>query len=127
MVSASVIDGKGISYAIRLGIRRGLLALNKNPKQCEVRLDGLLKAPAQYLLQEAIIKGDASEPVIGLASILAKVTRDRYMLRLGQREKFAPYNFAVHKGYGTKKHREIIAKIGLSAMHRRSFCTNLLV
>lgn len=126
MVSATVIDRKGISHAVKLGINRGLKSLNGNPKQCEVRLDGLLKAPEEYYFQKTIVRGDASEPVIGLASILAKVTRDQYMSRLGQREEFAPYNFPTHKGYGTKKHREIIAKIGLCAIHRRSFCGNLL-
>ena len=127
MVSSTVIDRKGISYAVRLCISRGLAALNENPKQCEVRLDGLLKAPEKFLHQETIIKGDASEPVIGLASILAKVTRDNYMRKISASPKFSAYEFELHKGYGTKKHRKIIAKIGLSSIHRRSFCSNLLI
>lgn len=126
MVSSSVIDRNGISYAVRLGINRGLKALDPNPKHCEIKLDGLLKAPKEYGFQETIIRGDASEPIIGLASILAKVTRDNYMTRLAKRNDLVAYRFSLHKGYGTKKHREIIAKIGLSAIHRRSFCRKVI-
>jgi ribonuclease HII len=90
-----------------------------------VLMDGGLKAPTEYVHQKTIIKGDDKEKVIGLASIMAKVTRDLYMIR---QAKFIPYNlydFDIHKGYGTKAHRELIKKYGLSKEHRVSFCKNL--
>jgi len=87
-----------------------------------VKLDGGLKAPAEYA-QETIIKGDATERVIGLASILAKVTRDRYMTRMSTQ--YPAYGFEIHKGYGTKKHCDLIREHGLSEIHRVTFCRNL--
>lgn len=90
--------------------------------QCTVLLDGGLKAPEQYMHQETIIKGDRKEKVIGLASIMAKVTRDRYMRRAATLPAYTPYDFSAHKGYGTKTHREAIQKYGLTDEHRKSFC-----
>lgn len=124
--SSLVIDSKGIVYAINRAMEQGLKKLELKPKECRVLLDGSLTAPAQFPNQQTIIKGDASEQIIGLASILAKVTRDRYMMKIGQGAEFLPYDFAVHKGYGTKKHCESIRKHGLSSLHRKSFCRNLL-
>lgn len=89
-----------------------------------MQLDGALAAPAQFA-QETIIKGDAKEQTIGLASILAKETRDRYMRRAAQQPAFAHYNFATHKGYGTVAHRTAIAEYGLSSEHRTSYCKNI--
>lgn len=123
-ISSNIIDKKGITTAIKLAIEKGLNDLCIEDNKCEVRLDGSLKAPPNYLQQVTIIKGDASEPVIGLASILAKVTRDRHMLKMNL--KYPEYGFDQHKGYGTKKHRENIKKYGLSVIHRQSFCRNLL-
>ena len=118
-ISTPIIDRIGITKAVSLGITRGLLKLDMNPKSVDVRLDGLLHAPEEYMHQETIIKGDAKEKVIGLASICAKVTRDRTMVRLAP--KYPEYMFDVHKGYGTKVHIDAIAKCGLSTVHRRTF------
>ncbi|MFN3188363.1 MAG: ribonuclease HII [Candidatus Paceibacteria bacterium] len=93
----------------------------------EVKLDGSLKAPDYCVHQETIIKGDAKEKVIGLASILAKVTRDSYMRRVALRPAFAPYYFSQHKGYGTASHRRAIAEHGLSPEHRASYCKNIVM
>ena len=90
-----------------------------------VKLDGGLKAPATYIHQETIIKGDAKELVIGLASIMAKVTRDQYMERQAKKAAYKAYGLAVHKGYGTKSHRELIKLHGLSKEHRQSFCRQI--
>jgi ribonuclease HII len=110
-------------------MQRSLLLIQKeldlDPRSCFVKLDGSLKAPEEYIHQETIIKGDAKEKVIGLASILAKVTRDRYMVDRSKVETYARYGFEIHKGYATRAHRELILKEGLSDMHRRSFCTRL--
>ena len=125
MVSARVIDKIGISQAVALGINRALKLLQINPKEVDIKLDGLLKAPEHYVHQETIIKGDAKEKVIGLASIMAKVTRDRYMAKLSVQPEYMAYDFAAHKGYGTKKHCATIKKFGLSDIHRTTFCTRL--
>ena len=66
-----------------------------------------------------IIKGDVKEPIIALASICAKVTRDRKMRQWAK--KYPQYGFDVHKGYGTRRHYEAIKKNGLTDLHRRSF------
>lgn len=118
-IPASTIDRIGITKAVSLGITRGLVKLDMNPKRVDVRLDGLLHAPLEYIHQETIIKGDAKEKVIGLASICAKVTRDCTMVRLART--YPKYGFDVHKGYGTRAHISAIQKHGLSKIHRRSF------
>lgn len=117
--SEKAIDTKGISFAIKKCLADSLLKLKINPKDAEVRLDGGLKAPAEYLNQKTIIKGDAKETVIALASICAKVLRDRKMCEWAK--KHPNYGFEVHKGYGTKGHYEAIKMGGLTALHRRSF------
>jgi ribonuclease HII len=70
--------------------------------------------------KKTIIKGDEKEKIIAWASILAKVSRDNLMTKLDK--KFPQYGFAVHKGYGTARHRDAIKKHGLSHLHRKSFC-----
>ncbi len=76
----------------------------------EVRLDGALRAPSTYPHQKTIIRGDNSEKIISLASVLAKVYRDNLMTKLNK--KFPQYNFAQNKGYGTKSHIQAIKKHG---------------
>lgn len=129
MVSAKVIDRIGISAAIRLAMRRALKKITTNSTiyRTKVLLDGGLKAPVEFVNQETIIKGDSKERVIGLASVMAKVTRDRYMVRQSKLAAYKPYNFHIHKGYGTKAHRAAIAKHGFSPLHRRSYCKNIKV
>lgn len=117
--SEKVIDTKGLSYAIRKCLETSLAKLETDPEQSLVLLDGGLKAPAHYIHQKTIIKGDVKEKVIALASICAKVERDRKMGKWAK--KFPNYGFEVHKGYGTRKHYEAIKKHGLSTIHRRSF------
>ena len=125
MTGPELIDQLGIVRALARAKARAIRTVARAPEETHVKLDGLLTAPAKYLYQETIIKGDQKEKVIGLASILAKVKRDEYMRRIGDKPQFAAYNFSKHKGYGTQKHRELIAKHGLSVMHRRSFCQRL--
>jgi ribonuclease HII len=132
LVAAESIDANGIVPSITSGLQRSLKRVVEDPKQgdveyglYEVKLDGGLTAPKEFMHQETITKGDAKEKVIGLASIMAKVTRDRYMVRIAALPQFAPYTFETHKGYGTKKHRESIAQNGLSKEHRTSYCNNI--
>ncbi len=122
-VSNKEIDKKGISFCIKKAISMGIKKLKLDPKQCEVLLDGGLKAPKEFLKQKTIIKGDEKERIIAWASILAKVSRDSLMCRVAK--KYPQYGFEIHKGYGTKKHRENTKKYGLSGIHRKSFCRNI--
>lgn len=123
--SNKVIDKKGISFAIKSCIEKAFKKLNLKPKKSQVFLDGGLKAPKEYIFQETIIKGDDKVLAISLASIVAKVSRDRLMTKISK--KFPEYSFHIHKGYGTKFHREAIKTRGLSVVHRATFCRNIAI
>ncbi|MDB5254538.1 MAG: rnhB [Parcubacteria group bacterium] len=122
LVSENIIDKKGIAYAIRVGIKRCLAKVHAETKD-QIFLDGGIYAPIEFTHQKTIIKGDEKIPVIALASIAAKVTRDVYMKKLSK--EYPEYGFHVHKGYGTVLHREAIKKHGPSGVHRRSFLKKL--
>lgn len=121
--SAQIIDKRGITFAVRDALRRALIKLAPDPAKTKVLLDGGLKAPEIFKNQQTIVKGDGKEPAIALASIAAKVSRDRLMKRLAK--KYPSYSFEVHKGYGTAIHRTAIRVFGLSPEHRISFCRNI--
>ncbi|MFY9463233.1 MAG: ribonuclease HII, partial [Candidatus Sungiibacteriota bacterium] len=88
--------------------------------RARVLLDGGLFLPASSgVSQKTIIKGDEKIPLIAAASIIAKVRRDRLMLRL--HKKYPEYRFDLHKGYGTALHRAMIRKYGRCEIHRKSF------
>jgi ribonuclease HII len=127
-VSAQVIDKKGLSFAIRKALETSLqkVLFNKkiSPKDCLVLLDGGLKAPIEFIHQKTIIKGDEKEPIIALASIAAKVLRDRKMCTYSKT--FKNHSFAIHKGYGTKTHYAEIMKYSLTQIHRRSFLKRVI-
>lgn len=118
-VGHQMIDKGGMAKALRIGICRTLKKLNIEPHACRVLLDGGLKAPAQFINQETIIGGDEQEKLIALASIAAKVRRDRRMVRLAKR--FPQYGFDLHKGYGTRMHYERLRLHGACEIHRKSF------
>ncbi len=82
------------------------------------------RMPALAIDGETIVKGDAKSPSVAAASILAKVSRDRYMLELDK--KMPQYCFAKHKGYGTKLHYEMLAEHGISEHHRLTFLKNII-
>ena len=124
-VRAEVIDRGGMAQALHTAVARVLYNLSVSPARCFVFLDGTLRAPAIFKLQESIIDGDENEPLIATASIIAKVRRDRYMTLLGKR--FPEYGFEEHKGYGTKKHYEALRKYGVSEVHRKSFLKKFLI
>lgn len=118
-VSAADIDRAGISRAVISGVHSGVLELAPESAGVRVYLDGLLRAPEGYE-QETIVGGDGKIPAIMLASVVAKVVRDRYMVSIAP--DYPEYGFEAHKGYGTKAHQEAIRTHGLSVLHRRSFC-----
>lgn len=92
------------------------------PAPDHVLVDGNRDKGSRYTLtfsHETIIKGDGRSASIAAASILAKVSRDRYMLEMAK--KYPEYQFEKHKGYGTKLHYEMLDKYGPSPIHRRSF------
>ncbi len=114
--SVQEIDRLNILQATLLAMRRAVLGLRLKPAR--VQIDGnrlpLLDVPA-----EAVVRGDACVPAISAASILAKVTRDRWCQQL--HDQYPHYGFAGHKGYGTAAHLDALARHGACPEHRRSF------
>ena len=110
------IDEVNILNATYLAMQRAVAALPVQP-DCAL-VDGN-RAPDLPLEVRTIIKGDAQSASIAAASILAKVSRDRYMLQMA--EKYPQYAFEKHKGYGTKLHYERLEQYGISPIHRLSF------
>lgn len=111
------IDRLNILHATMAGMSRALRALSPAPVHALLdgnRLPRDLPCPA-----EALVKGDAREPAIMAASILAKVARDHYMRELEHRH--PGYGFALHKGYPTPEHLEALRRLGPCDQHRRSF------
>jgi len=90
-----------------------------NPASFSIFLDGGLKAPIEYVNQETIIRGDELHPVISLASIVAKVSRDAIMTKYAK--EYPEYGFEKHSGYGTKAHYTAIKTHGQTPIHRKSF------
>jgi len=90
--------------------------------QCVLMVDGIRKIPNMDMEQVTIIKGDSKIPEIMIASIIAKCSRDRFMILMN--EKYPKYEWTKNKGYGTANHITAIRKYGLSELHRGTFCQN---
>lgn len=116
--SHAYIDQFGITRAVRRAAWAGVRQLGDSATST-VLLDGLLRAPKTYL-QRTVVGGDLKVPVISLASVMAKVERDRLMERLSAH--YPQYGFEGHKGYGTPAHYLALRKHGLSDIHRRTYC-----
>lgn len=125
-VPASMIDEINIRQATLLAMK--IAVTNMKDKEGKlVRPDYLLIDAEKLDLgipQQAIIKGDETVYGIAAASIVAKVYRDRLCLEWDK--SYPEYNFAKHKGYGTKEHRENILKYGICEIHRKSFLKKIL-
>lgn len=116
MASVEEIDRLNILKATHLAMQRAALGLPQTPDFCLI--DGLA-VPGFPLPSRNMVKGDARSLSIAAASILAKVTRDRYMRELDRQ--FPEYGFARHAGYGTAAHLKALQQYGITVHHRRSF------
>ncbi len=112
------IDKINIYQAARRAMKRAVTKLTDLSKVV-VLVDGKTKIQGMPLEQLAVVKGDRKVFAIACASILAKVFRDKMMVRYAK--KFPGYGFERHKGYGTKEHQIQLAKLGPCSIHRRSF------
>jgi ribonuclease HII len=114
--SVEEIDEINILQATLLAMRRAVEGLRLKPSK--VLVDGN-RLPVLDVLAEAIVRGDATVPAISAASILAKVTRDRWCATLDQQ--YPQYGFAGHKGYGTAEHLAALKAHGACPEHRKTF------
>ncbi|MGI6267677.1 MAG: ribonuclease HII [Acutalibacteraceae bacterium] len=115
------IDEINILKATFLAMNRAVDGLEVSPDIALI--DGNQK-PGLKIEERTMIKGDAKSVSIAAASILAKVSRDRYMIELSKI--YPQYFFEKHKGYGTKLHYEMLEQHGISQVHRRTFLKKLL-
>jgi ribonuclease HII len=116
VVGQEEIDLLNIFQATLKAMAQAIQALPISPDF--ILIDGL-QGPRLPIPQKPIRKGDQLSNSIAAASIVAKVTRDRMMMEWHQ--KYPQYNFAKHKGYGTKEHRRAIEKFGVCELHRKTF------
>ena len=117
-LSARSIDASDIRKAALEAMRRSFKGLTLNP--CHALIDGRDVPPGLSCPGSALVKGDQRSVSIAAASIIAKVTRDRMMIRTGLLH--APYGFESHAGYGTVKHRTAIDAVGpVPGIHRYTF------
>jgi len=116
-VRPKTVDKYNVYQATRLGMKKSLKKFDKTPDFVLVDGRNLIKGISTP--QQAIVKGDRKVFSIACASLIAKVTRDRYMIKLSK--KYPEYEFHRHKGYGTKLHQARLKKYGISDIHRLSF------
>ena len=115
-VSPKVIDEINILQATMRAMKEAVGALTINPNF--VRVDGN-RLPRWHWLSEAIVKGDDKVPEISAASIIAKTTRDAYMLKMA--DVYPHYGFEHNVGYGTADHIEGLNAFGVTPIHRKTF------
>ena len=115
------IDEINILNATFLAMHRAVEGLKIKPDYALI--DGNQYPKIPFVIEETVVKGDAKSMSIAAASILAKVSRDRFMLE--KTKEFPQYQFEKHKGYGTKLHYEMLAEYGPSPLHRMSFLKKL--
>ena len=122
IATVAEIEELDILNATFLAMRRAIEGLSVAPDF--VMVDGNQRIRKLETEHEPVIKGDSLSMSIAAASIIAKVSRDRYMEEMA--EKYPEYEFEGHKGYGTKRHSELIREFGPSPIHRLSFLKNIL-
>ena len=115
-VDVAVIDERNILNARLLAMDRAIQALDPAPQLALIDGNRDKGISCPHL---AVVKGDSISANIAAASILAKVSRDRYMEEMAR--KYPQYEFERHKGYPTKRHYELLRRYGPSPIHRKSF------
>lgn len=128
MAGEKTIDEINILQATKVAMRKALIELDEKLREndgssIDYVLFDAMKIDEVKIPQESIIKGDANVLAIAAASIIAKVTRDRMMVKYA--EEYPGYAFEKNKGYGTKAHYEGLHAQGMCPIHRRSFLKNL--
>ncbi len=121
MIDNHVIDEINILNATMLGMKKAIEGLIVKPEICLI--DGN-RCPETDYSCTAVIKGDAQSAAIAAASILAKVSRDRFMEQLDKQ--YPEYFLAKHSGYGTTLHYEMIKKHGIKDFYRKTFLKKIL-
>jgi len=120
-VDNKIIDKINILQSTFLSMKKCIEKLKIKPDI--IFIDGNKKIPSINIEQKTFVKGDSLSLSIASASILAKVSRDRFMEKVSS--KYPQYLFDKNKGYGTKEHINSIKKYGLCDIHRKSFCKNI--
>lgn len=110
------VDAYGVVPATHLAVTRAIEQLNPDP---EYLLSDFLILPELDLPQTALVKGDRLALSVAAGSILAKTARDQFMIEVSK--SYPAYGFAQHKGYGTRQHRQALARFGGCPLHRISF------
>ena len=121
-VENTEIDEMGLTEAVRQAYLRAIEDMNAGFSLAVI--DGNYNYLDEFDIARTLVKADQKVSCVAAASIIAKVARDNYMRE--KSSEFRDYDFASNVGYGTKKHRESIAVNGLSSLHRKSFCRNLV-
>lgn len=124
VASVEEIEKLNILQASLLAMRRAIEKLPIELSTAIILVDGNFTIPGLPTEQRSFIKGDSIVHSIAAASIIAKVARDRLMKDFDER--IPGYGFMKHKGYGTPDHIKAIKKLGLSSIHRPSFCGNIV-
>ena len=119
-IDSKTIDEINILNASLLGMKQAVKELSLTPDL--VIVDGNKVPPEMETQTRAVVKGDAKSLSIAAASILAKVSRDRYMQQL--HEKYPQYRLDKHKGYPTKLHYELLTEYGIQDFYRKTFLKN---
>lgn len=114
--TSAEVDALGLTAATRLALKRALTQLDGFER---LIIDGSYNFLSEHPQTIAVVKADGSIPCVMAASVVAKVCRDQYMVRLAKT--YPNYGFDRHVGYGTLYHRQALEKFGLTVEHRRSF------
>ena len=115
--SAEEIDKINILQASLLAMKRAFSLLKVKPDF--IYIDGIYCPDIKIIPMEAIVRGDSLIQAISAASVIAKVERDKYMIKLD--EEYPQYNLKKHKGYPTKEHIQLVKQYGITKIYRRSF------
>ena len=115
--SVEEIDKINILQASLLAMKRAFSLLKVKPDF--IYIDGIYCPDIKIIPMEAIVRGDSLIQAISAASVIAKVERDKYMIKLD--EEYPQYNLKKHKGYPTKEHIQLVKQYGITKIYRRSF------